>query len=219
MTTLKEIEERLKAYVPVKGNGDNLLDPHIETPKPARDAAVLVLLIPQDDGSFNIIFTERTKTLHAHAGQISFPGGGVEATDADDIETALREASEEIGLDPKNARVIGQLDEYITRTGFRITPIVAVLEKGQTWTPQPEEVARIFEVPVDFIAKNMGQETMTFEHGERRFYAVTYEESHIWGATAGILKNFTDVALKDPTPPAPAIAPPHKKSDSPFSRK
>ena len=216
MTTLKEIEERLKAYVPKGGNGDGALNPGVKMPPPTRDAAVLILLIERDDG-FTIIFTERTKTLHAHAGQISFPGGGVEKQDKDANETALREAAEEIGLDPKNARVLGQLDEYVTRTGFRVTPVVAILEKGQTWSPQPEEVARIFEVPVDYILKNLHEENLTFEGGERRFYGFMYDEAHIWGATAGMLRNFTDVALKDPVPPASASAP-SRKSDNPFKQ-
>ncbi len=217
MTTLKEIEERLKDYVPKEGNGDGALNPGVKMPAPTRDAAVLILLIERDDG-FTIIFTERTKTLNAHAGQISFPGGGVEAQDKDASATALREASEEIGLDPKNARVIGQLDEYVTRTGFRVTPVVAILEKDQTWLPQPEEVARIFEVPVDYILKNLHEENLTFEGGERRFYGFMYDDTHIWGATAGMLRNFTDVALKDPAPPASNSNAPARKSDNPFKQ-
>lgn len=211
MITLKDIEERLKGYRPFAGNGDGVLNPGVPLSPVRKDAAVLILLVPQADGSLSIIFTERAKTLHAHAGQISFPGGGVEMRDKDAVETALREASEEIGLDPKNARVIGTLSEYVTRTGFRVTPVVAVLEKAQDWTAQPSEVARIFEVPVDFIEKNLKVESLTFEAGERNFYGMTYAGAHIWGATAGMLRDFLD-AIKDSN--SPPVTPP-RKNDPP----
>ena len=216
--SLADIEQRLKSYAPpARQNGDHALNPDLKKKDDAalRDAAVLILLIPQDDGSLSILFTERTKTLHAHAGQISFPGGGVEDDDKDNKETALREAFEEIGLDISNTRVIGALEDYVTRTGFRVKPIVAVLEKGQDWTPNPGEVAKIFEVPLDFILKSgsLVEESLVFEGGERRFYACTYDGNHIWGATAGMLKDFAD-AIAGP-PPAEKTISPAKKNDAP----
>ncbi len=201
MITLKDIEAHIKAYTPLHGSGgDGMLNPGMVMPAPTRDASVLILLIERPEG-VTILFTERTHTLHAHAGQVSFPGGGVEDQDKDANETALREAQEEIGLVPANARVIGQLDEYVTRTGFRVTPVVAVLEKDQTWVPSPEEVARIFEVPVESIFLDLKEESLTFEGGERRFYGMRWDDVHIWGATAGMLRNFADVVNK-PVPPA-----------------
>jgi 8-oxo-dGTP pyrophosphatase MutT (NUDIX family) len=216
--SLADIEQRLKSYAPpARQNGDHALNPGLKTKDDdaLRDAAVLILLVPQDDGSLSILFTERTTTLHAHAGQISFPGGGVEDDDRDNRATALREASEEIGLDISNARVIGELEDYVTRTGFRVKPVVAVLEKSQIWTPNPGEVAKIFEVPLDFILKsgNLVEESLTFEGGERRFYAVTYDGNHIWGATAGMLKDFSD-AIAGPPPADKTLSPP-KKNDAP----
>jgi 8-oxo-dGTP pyrophosphatase MutT (NUDIX family) len=224
MMTLKEIEDRLSAYVPKTGNGDGALNPGMPLAAVRRDAAVLILLIPQADGSYNILFTERTKHLSSHAGQISFPGGGVEAKDKDAYDTALRETAEEIGLDPANARVLGQLGEYVTRTGFRVTPVVAVLETPQEWTPQASEVARIFDVPIATIAQNLSEESLTFEGGERRFYGMTHDGAHIWGATAGMLKEFIDHIWSPP--PAndksandrPA-APKSGKNDKPAARK
>lgn len=212
MTTLKEIEERLKAYTPKTGCGDGMLNPGVVLATPKRDAAVLILLVPQDDGSYSVLFTERTKTLHAHAGQVSFPGGGVEPQDKDLAETALREAAEEIGLKPENARVIGQLSEYVTRTGFRVTPVVAILEKKQAWDPQPEEVARIFEVPLSFITANIAQESLSFEGGERHFYGFNFDGSHIWGATAGMMRDFLDAI--DAQPPANTNTPQRKNPPS-----
>lgn len=217
--SLADIEKRLKDYVPPASNGDDRLNPGLKKKEGAlRDAAVLILLVPQADGSFGILFTERTKTLHAHAGQISFPGGGVEKADADNKATALREASEEIGLDPKNARVIGELEDYVTRTGFRVKPVVAVLEKPQDWTPNPDEVAKIFEVPLEYMLKpgSLQEESLVFEGGERWFYALNYGGNHIWGATAGMLHSFAEAVADPPananTPPAP------KKTDAPRTK-
>jgi 8-oxo-dGTP pyrophosphatase MutT (NUDIX family) len=209
--SLADIEKRLKDYAPAAANGDDRLNPGLRKKEGAlRDAAVLILLVPQDDGSYSVLFTERTKTLHAHAGQISFPGGGVEEGDADDKATALREASEEIGLDPANARVLGALEDYVTRTGFRVRPVVAVLETRQDWTPNPDEVAKIFEVPLDYLLKpgSLQEESLVFEGGERRFYALNYGGNHIWGATAGMLHSFAD-----------AVADPPANTNTPLSRR
>ena len=215
--SLADIEKRLKEYIPPAENGDDRLNPGLKKKDGAlRDAAVLILLIPRD-GGFSILFTERTKTLHAHAGQISFPGGGVEEDDADNAETALREASEEIGLDPKNARVIGELEDYVTRTGFRVKPVVAILEKEQDWAPNPGEVASIFEVPLDYLLKpgNLSEESLVFESGERWFYACNYGGHHIWGATAGMLKSFANAISDPPTNANSNAAAPPKKADAP----
>ena len=207
--TLKDIEAKLKAArAPKPGNGDHALTPGMEARPATREAAVLILLIPQADGSLNVLFTERTTTLKAHAGQVSFPGGGVEAQDKTRADTALREAQEEIGLDPANARVLGTLDDYVTRTGFCVTPVVAVLENAQGWQPQESEVARIFEVPLGHILdeKGLTREGVTFEGGERFFYAVYFDGARIWGATAGMLNAFKEV-LQDNGPVPPAAAP------------
>jgi 8-oxo-dGTP pyrophosphatase MutT (NUDIX family) len=219
--SLKEIEQRLKAHVPQDGQGgDHMLNPGMKKKEGTlREAAVLILLVKKPDGSLSVIFTERTTTLTAHAGQISFPGGGVDKTDKNEIETALREASEEIGLDVKNARVLGQLEDYVTRTGYRVRPVVAVLETQQEWQPQASEVAKIFEVPLAHILspKGLHEESLTFEGGERRFFACDFDGQHIWGATAGMLKSFAN-AITTPTEGKPGNdnpAPPKNASKGP----
>ncbi len=220
---LADIEARLKAFQKTNGDrGDHSLNPGMTAANATRDAAVLILLIPRDDGGYNILFTERTTNLHSHAGQNSFPGGGVEKQDKDISATALREAAEEIGLDPSNASVLGVLDDYITRTGFRVTPVVAILETPQAWSPQATEVARIFEVPLEYILapNNLKPESLTFEGGERVFYAIYHGGARIWGATAGMLKAFSDI-IQPPAGDSPNSAPnsPARNNNSPFRNK
>lgn len=220
MLTLKDIEERIGKYKPIQdsGRGDASLNPGMKLPEPTREAAVLILVIPRDDGPV-ILFTERTKTLSSHAGQVSFPGGGIEKGDRDCAETALRESAEEIGLVPENARVIGELDEYITRSGYRVTPVVAILENEQGWTPNPNEVDHVFEVPVDYLIANLKEESLTFEGGERRFYGLHWDGMHIWGATGGMLRNFAEAVNDNPSVPPAAFSPPRKKGDAPSAKK
>lgn len=194
MLTLKDIEDKLRAAGAPVTAGDHTLNPGM-TPAPTlRKAAVLILLVEKPDG-IHILFTERTAHLTTHAGQISFPGGGAEKADKDIEHTALREAQEEIGLDPANVRVIGRLGDYITRSGFLVTPVIAALEKDQQWFPDENEVARIFDAPLEHVLSPgaLRQESVTFEGRERRFFVMDWRSFRIWGATAGILKNFADV--------------------------
>jgi 8-oxo-dGTP pyrophosphatase MutT (NUDIX family) len=204
LSQLEDIARLLAARKPAAGGGDHALNPGMTVEPPFRAAAVLILLIPRADG-LTVLFTERTTTLSAHAGQVSFPGGGVDPEDADDIAAALREAQEEIGLDPGNARVLGVLDEYITRTGFAVKPVVAVLEKNQDWVPSPDEVAHIFEVPLDHIlsAGVLEKCAVSFEGRTRHFYALEWDGFRIWGATAGMLRHFADIIGNGGSGPAP----------------
>lgn len=209
---LDGIEKTLATRTPQTGAGDHALNPGMAAGENLRAAAVLILLIPREDG-LTVLFTERTTTLPTHAGQVSFPGGGVDETDADDIQTALREAQEEIGLDVSGVRVLGVLDEYVTRTDYAVRPVVAVLEKDQVWRPNAGEVAKIFEVPLDYVlsAGALEKKSVAFEGRERHFFALDWDEFHIWGATAGMLHAFADVvrpfaAAQDKTPAAPDAA-------------
>ncbi len=140
-----------------------------------------------------MLFTERTAHLNAHAGQVSFPGGSAELDDVDVVATALRETEEEIGLSRSRVEVIGRLTDYLTVTGFRIAPIVALVHPPFALTPDPFEVAEVFEVPLAFLldpANHERREAMT-EFGEvRRFTAMPYGSHFIWGATAAMLRNF-----------------------------
>lgn len=154
-----------------------------------RPAAVLVPVVARND--LTLLFTQRTDHLAAHAGQISFPGGKIDETDAGPIATALREAEEEIGLDRRYVEPLGFLDAYRTGTGFRITPVVALVDPGFTLTLNTDEVADAFEVPLAFLMDASNHETHTriIAGRERRFHAMPHGERYIWGATAGILKN------------------------------
>lgn len=154
-----------------------------------RAAAVLVPVVAHDAPT--VLFTERTAHLPAHAGQISFPGGKIDKTDGGPLATALREAEEEIGLEAAYVTPLGYLDAYRTGTGFSIVPVVALIRPGFSLSPNPGEVADVFEVPLDFLldTANYQLHTRVWQGMERAFYAIPYDQRYIWGATAGILKN------------------------------
>jgi 8-oxo-dGTP pyrophosphatase MutT (NUDIX family) len=183
------------AEVRAATRGDHDLNPG-ETPPSAalRPAAVLVPLIDRAEG-MTVLLTQRTAHLHAHAGQISFPGGRVEEQDADAIATALRETEEEVGLTRDLVEVIGRLDTYVTGTGFEITPIVGLVEPGYTLTIDPFEVAEAFEVPLSYILdRNNHNRTERESAGRTRvFFVLPYQGRNIWGATAGMLVNLAEV--------------------------
>ena len=155
-----------------------------------RPAAVLVPIIDRKPEA-TILLTERTEHLAAHAGQIAFPGGKMDAEDPAPADTALREAREEIGLDPRLVRPIGFLDTYQTVTNFRVAPLVAEIPADFEMRLDPAEVADAFEVPLRFLMNSENHEihSLTYEGRERYYYAMPYGDRYIWGATAGILHN------------------------------
>lgn len=174
--------------------GDYDLNKDLPAITPPIPAAVLIPILLRDTGPA-ILFTLRTPHLAAHAGQISFPGGRVDAMDRDSIATALREAREEVNLAADAVEIIGRLDRYITRTGYAIDPIVGFVDPNFTAEPDPFEVAEVFEVPLDFLLApaNRHTELRTVEDGLRQFSVFTYGKYRIWGATAGMLVNFIEV--------------------------
>lgn len=160
-----------------------------------REAAVLVPLVDRDAG-LTVLLTQRNANLSAHAGQISFPGGGHETGDADRIATALRETEEEVGLARDYIEVLGSLPDYITGSGFRVSPVVGLVRPGFVLRPDAGEVAEVFEVPLAFLMDPLHHEKRLFRwvDGERQFYAMPYPREgggrrFIWGATAGMLRN------------------------------
>ena len=161
-----------------------------------RPAAVLVPLVDRPHG-LTVLLTRRTDHLHHHAGQVSFPGGRVEEGDPNPVVTALRETEEEVGLDPALVRIVGRLDTYVTRTGFEIVPVVGLLPDGIAPTPDPFEVADVFEIPLSFVVNPRNHEihSREFKGQQRRFYVIPYENHYIWGATAGMLVNLAHVLL------------------------
>jgi 8-oxo-dGTP pyrophosphatase MutT (NUDIX family) len=161
-------------------------------------ASVLVPLVLRD--GITVLLTQRTDHLNDHPGQISFPGGRAEASDADAVATALREAHEEIGLEPFEVEVLGSLPTYTTSTGFIVTPVVALVQPGAVLRPDPFEVAEVFEVPLGWLMNPANHQRHAFEfNGARReFFSIPWtgrdangvaRRYFIWGATAAMLRN------------------------------
>lgn len=155
-----------------------------------RAASVLIALVARSEG-LSLLLTRRTEHLSAHAGQISFPGGSAEARDTSAIDTALREAEEEIGLARVHVDVLGTLPDYLTGTGFCVTPVVALVTPPFSLQADPGEVAEVFEVPLAFLMDGLNHQRLSVQlpAGRRSFYAMPYGEYFIWGATAGMLRN------------------------------
>lgn len=163
------------------------------------DASVLVPLVVRGDAPLQVLLTQRTAHLKAHAGQISFPGGRAEAEDADAVQTALREAQEEVGIRPEQVEVIGRLPLYTTVTAFRVTPVVALLHAPYDLQPDPFEVAEAFEVPLAFLMDpaHHRRHRIELDGSARHFISMPWtaqqaqsaREYFIWGATAAMLRN------------------------------
>jgi len=159
-------------------------DPPALTP-----AAVLFPIVIRDEGA-TVLLTQRTAHLRDHPGQISFPGGRVEASDLSPTHTALRETEEEIGLDAEHIEILGFLPEYRTGTGFRVTPVVALVRPPFELNPDPFEVAEAFEVPLGFLLDpaNHLQHSLHYRGALRHYFAMPYGDYFIWGATAAMLR-------------------------------
>ena len=192
---------RLLREVPQEGHdltlraarGDDDLNPgatFIGDAAPGTRAAVLVAVVKREPQA-SILLTQRTMALSSHAGQVAFPGGKIDREDRDAAACALREAFEETGLAPAFVNPIGYLDPYQTRTGFRVIPVVALVDTGFELKPAPDEVDAVFEVPLAFLMdpRHHRRETRMWQGSERHFYAMPWGERYIWGATAGMIRN------------------------------
>lgn len=170
--------------------GDFDLDSRTKPVSRLIAAAVLVPIVCRVTG-FMVLLTQRTQHLNDHPGQISFPGGRVEASDENAIATALRETREEIGLPPHRVDIRGYLDNYETATGFLVTPVVGFVQSDYPLALDPFEVAEVFEVPLAFLldAANHRIGKRTGCGTQRRFWVFQYQHRYIWGATAGMLMN------------------------------
>ena len=155
-------------------------------------AAVLMAIVLRE--SPTLLLTQRTSHLRDHPGQISFPGGRIEPTDASPTAAALREAEEEVGLDPRLVEVVGYLPRYVTGTGFEVTPVVSFVTPPLELRGDPFEVAEIFEVPLSFFFDSGNYQPMAihFEGRRRNFYSIPHGERFIWGATAGMIRSLYD---------------------------
>jgi len=169
------------------------MPPEFLPPPPWKPASVLLPVVAQPEGA-TLLFTRRTERLHDHAGQVSFPGGGREEADRDAVETALRETEEEIGLERQRVEVLGFLEGYLTVTGYAVTPVVGLVSPGFNLTPDPLEVAEVFEVPLAFLADPDHREVREREYAGRKlgYYLFKYSDQVIWGATAAMLVTFLD---------------------------
>jgi 8-oxo-dGTP pyrophosphatase MutT (NUDIX family) len=202
------VDDHLPAVVPEQLRPDALRDrfsrPLEWTPEIVRErkfaqrepalAAVLIGIVMRDEPT--VLLTQRTAHLSTHSGQVAFPGGKVDETDRDVVHTALREAHEEVGLAPEQVEVLGTISEYVTGTAFVVTPVVGLVNPGHTLTPNPNEVASVFEVPLAFLMNPAYHRRHALEaEGRRReWFSMPYqdgdEQRFIWGATAGMIRNF-----------------------------
>ncbi len=198
----RDVELRLRARLdPLEGQanqvashaptrGDRDLNPDWrDLPAPKKPAAVLAPIVRRPEG-WTMLFTQRAHDTPAHPGQVSFPGGRVQAGDTSALHTALRETEEEIGLARALIEPLGAWDRYDTGTGFSVTPIVGLVEPGFELTLDPREVADVFETPLAFLMNPANHQRREAEWGGqlRRYYAMPYEDRFIWGATAGMIR-------------------------------
>lgn len=180
--TTSDVEKALAHHQPHRLASDGL-----------TRSAVLVLLRDGPDG-IEVLLTERSNEVRDHQGQVSFPGGVAEVSDTDDTSTALREATEEIGLDPRRVRLIGRLDDYITITGYHVAPVVAVIETFDGLAPRTREIVSIFAFPLERIGDTrvLKLPGAIFGRSDDVLF-VACQDHLVWGATAAMLRNLWEI--------------------------
>ena len=196
-----DFERRARAHDPLAAfgqepahlaHGDHRLNPELVIGLQSavlRPAAVLVPVT--DDGpDARVILTRRTAAMRQHSGQVAFAGGAIDPQDGSPEAAAMREAQEEIALDPALVTPVGRLPDYLTTTGFRITPVLAIVAPGYRTEANPAEVDVVFEPPLSFLMdpRNHVRESRVWEGRERHYYTMPWEGHFIWGVTAGIIR-------------------------------
>jgi len=203
--TIETVRRRISAVTldMREDDGDFHLNPdmrdHIITSS-KKHAAVLIGLVERN-GEAQVILTKRAEKLNSHSGQIAFPGGRIDDTDASPEAAALREAWEEIGLDQNEVEVIGRLPDYHTGSGFRVAPILGLVKPEADYEISPDEVDYMFEVPLAFLMDeaNHVKASRDLAGRFRHFYEMPYGEHFIWGVTAGIIRVLHDRVFTDET--------------------
>jgi 8-oxo-dGTP pyrophosphatase MutT (NUDIX family) len=162
---------------------------HHEADKNARPAAILIPILARSNGA-TVLLTQRAEGLQDHSGQIAFPGGKIEKSDNGPLHTAMREAFEEVGLPRQAIQPLGFMPPYFSVTGFKITPLVALVEPDMPLTINQGEVSEVFEVPLHFLMnpRNHAVENLEINGIKRKSYAITFEHRYIWGVTAAIIR-------------------------------
>ncbi len=180
--SLEELTEQQGDHQVAKNMAEVLAD------KPFRPAAVLMPIVARETPTF--LLTRRAEKLATHSGQVAFPGGRIDEGDRDPADAAMREAMEEIGLAREFIMPLGYLDPYLSGTGFRIVPVVALVRPGFALKLNPSEVVDAFEVPFDFLMSpdNHLRHNREWRGLIRSYYAMPYGEHYIWGATAGMIR-------------------------------
>lgn len=184
---------------PVAARNRAELDDVLPPIEQMRQAAVLVGLVPRSQ-MLQVLLTRRTDALRHHAGQVSFPGGRIEPTDADPIAAAVREAGEEIALKPEQIQPIGYLDPLVTVSGFQVLPVAACIDPDYVARPDPSEVADVFEVPLEYLLATPNRRHFKFDYRGRSRRVLEYVHAadgyappyRIWGVTASILDNLAE---------------------------
>lgn len=199
---INRLSARLLSAPPQLPAADTLVpDWAPETPfsRPPVPAAVLIALIRRPEGH-TVLYTERSPDLRAHSGQVAFPGGKVDADDADVAAAALREAFEEVGLARRDVTVLGFMPTYYTGTNYLITPVVATVEPSGPFVPNPGEVHSVFEVPLQRILdhETYGQFRISRNGEEHRTWQIDHDGHRIWGITANLTRRFRDLAMREP---------------------
>ena len=173
-----------------RSGGDHVLDGRAFFTGSPRAAAVLVGIVTHHPVP-TVLLTTRLASLRQHAGQVAFPGGKIDASDASPLAAALREAEEEVGLDRAGVTPLGYLDPYLTGTGFMVMPSLCLIRPPLRLSPNPAEVADAFEVPLPHLMDpaHHRREARQVMGRARHFYSMTHEDRVVWGATAGMLRN------------------------------
>ena len=175
----------LRQYKPVRITGDH------------ADAAVLLPFVENDDGELALVLTVRAMHMNSHAGEIAFPGGKVEDDDDSLIHTALRETHEEIGLASENVKILGQLDQIMSKNGIRVQPVVAFAKQVAPLVVNPDELSHIFTVPLSyFLTEKPVIQTYEFKGFSWKMPEYVVQNHRIWGLTAMIIVNFLNIAYK-----------------------